>query len=133
MILRVVLTAMAMPAVTFVMMLVAVAVGIRCELKIPFRESLCGSIGWTAYPCTEHDSGIGEGHLGTHANSTTDKHICMDGIEESSQGAVAISVGVYNLLTYYLPILDIIELELLRVPEMLEDFPVLVSDCDSHC
>ena len=133
MVIGVMFAAMAMAAVTFMVMLVAVAVGIGTELKISFCKCLGGCIRRSAYSCTESDSGIGKSHLGSHSDSTADEDIGMDCVEESCQSSVAVSVGVYDLLADDFSVLDIVEFELFSVSEMLEDLPVFISDCDSHC
>ena len=43
------------------------------------------------------------------------------------------SVRVYNLFSYDLAVLSIIQFELFGMSEVLKNFSVFISNCDSHC
>ena len=43
------------------------------------------------------------------------------------------SVRVYNLFSYNLAALSIIQFELFGMSEVLKNFPVFISNCDPHC
>lgn len=45
---------------------------------------------------------------------------------------MAAAIGIDNLFTDNLSALYIVELELCRMSEVLEDLSVFVGDCDSH-
>ena len=133
MVFGVVISAMVMTAVTFMVIFMAVAVCFRTEFKLSFSKSLGCSISRTCNACTESDSCFGKCHLGTHSDSPADKDIGLGFIEETCQSTMTRTIGINDLLADDFTILDIVELELLSVSEMLEDFSVLVSYCDSHC
>ena len=124
---------MVMTAVTVMVIFMAVAVCIGTELELSFSKSLGCSIRRTGNSCTECDSCFGKCHLGTHSDSAADKDIGLGFIEETCQSTVTISIDINDLLADDLTVLDIVDLELLSVSEMLEDFSVLVGYCDSHC
>jgi hypothetical protein len=126
--------AMVMPAlVAFpVMMSMVVALGIR----IIFQRSICkgfrGSIRRSLNACVKPDPDIRKRRLRTHTNASADQGVSLHGLQEACKGAVAASVGIHDLLIHDLTLINIIQLKLLGMTEVLEDFSVFVCDCDSH-
>ena len=126
------LTAVLMAAITVVMMPVVIAVGVRIILQISFGKRLRCFVSRTLDASIKFDSGIGECHLRTHTDPAANKSIRLCRLQEAGKRAVSASIGVYDLLIYDLTILNIVQLELLRVAEVLEDFSVLIGYCDPH-
>ena len=125
---------MVMPAlVAFpVVMAVVIAFSIGIILQCTLCQSLSGRIGRTGDPAVELDARLGQRSLCAHANAAADQRVHLCGFQKSGQCAVAAAVGGYDLLRDDFPVLHVIELELLRVAEMLEDLSVFISYCDSH-
>ena len=125
---------MVMPAlVAFpVVMAVVVAFGIGIILQRTLCQSLRGRIGRTGNPAVELDSRLSQRILCPHADAAADQCIRLRCFQEAGQCAVPAAVGWYDLLRDNFTVLHIVELELLRVTEMLEDLSVFVSYCDSH-
>ena len=128
-----VVLALAMTAVlTFMMVIMTVASCIRIISEPALCECLRGLVRRSLDATIELYPGLSKGYLGAHPYSAADKDIGLDRIKEACKCAVAASVGVYNLLVDDLPVLDVVDLELLGVSEMLEDLPVVICDCYSH-
>ena len=125
---------MVMPAlVAFpVVMAVVIAFSIGIILQCTLCQSLSGRIGRTGDTAVELDARLGQRSLRAHANAAADQRVHLCGFQKSGQCTVAAAVGGYDLLRDDFPVLHVIELELLRVAEMLEDLSVFVSYCNSH-
>ena len=95
-------------AVVVMSMMVAMSVG------IVFKRSLRESI------------------LCAHTDTATNQCINLCRLQESRKSAMTATVCIDDLLVYDLSVLDIIEFELLRMSEMLEDFSAVISNCDFH-
>ena len=124
---------MVMPAlVAFpVVMAVVIAFSIGIILQCTLCQSLSGRVGRTGDPAVELDARLGQRSLRAHANAAADQRVHLCGFQKSGQCTVAAAVGGYDLLRDNFPVLHVIELELLRVAEMLEDLSVFVSYCNS--
>ena len=126
--------AMVMPAlVAFpVMMSMVVALGIRIIFQRSIRKGFRGSIRRSLNACVKLDPDIRKRRLRTHTNASADQGVSLHGLQEACKGAVAASVGINDLLIHDLTLINIIQLKLLGMTEVLEDFSVFVCDCDSH-
>ena len=115
-----------------VMVLVVITTGVGIIFEVSSRKCLSRLIGRTLNARVELDSRVGERHLRTYADTTADQGVDLCGLKESRQQPVPAAVGVYDLLLDDFFILDIVQLELLRMAEMLENLSVFIGDCDSH-
>ena len=126
------LTAVLMTAVAVMMMSVVITVRVGIIFQISFGERFRRFVSRTLDSSIKFDSGIGECHLRTHSDPTADQGVHFCCLQKTGQCTMSASVGVYDLLIYDLSILNIVQLELLRVAEVLEDFSVFIGYCDSH-
>ena len=124
--------AVIMPAIPR-MVLVVIAAGIGIKGKAAFCQRLRRLIRRALHPRVQLDTDIRQRHLSPHANASADQRIHPGRLQESCQSAMSAAIGVDELLPDDLSILCVIELELGRVPKVLEDFSVLVGYRDSHC
>ena len=126
--------AMVMPTVvTFsVMMVMVVALGIRIIFQRSIRKGFCGGIRRSLNACVKLDPGIRKRCLRTHTNTSADQDVSLNRLQEACKSAMTASVGINDLLIHDLTLINIIQLKLLGMTEVLEDFSVFVCDCDSH-
>ena len=126
--------AMVMPAlVAFsVMMVMVVALGIRIIFQRSFGEGFRGGVRRSLNASVKLDPDFGKRRLRTHADASADQGVSLHRLQEACKGAVAASVGINDLLIHDLTLINIIQLKLLGMTEVLEDFSVFVCDCDPH-
>ena len=115
-----------------VMMAVVVASGIGIILQRILCQSLRGCVGRTGNAAVEPDPRLGQCVLRTHADAAANQRVHLRGFQETGQRPVSAAVSGHDLLRDDLSIFHVIELELLRVAEMLEDLSVFVSYRNSH-
>ena len=121
-------TLMAFP----VMMVVVVAPGVGIIREPAFGQRLDRRVRGAVHAAVELDPGLSQRILCAHANAAADQRVRLRGFQKTGQRAVSAAVCGYNLLRDDLTALHVVELELLRVAEMLEDLSVFVSYCNSH-
>ena len=92
-----------------IMMLMVITMCIRIIFQMALCQSLRCLIGIALNSGIQLDASICQSHLSANPDASADQ-------------------SIHNL-----SILCIIELELCRMAEVLEDFSVFISDCDSHC
>ena len=114
-----------------VRMLVVIAACLRIIDQLSLGQGFCRFIRGARHAAVERDACLGKSCLCAHADATADQRVCLGSLQKACQRAVPGAVGGNDLRGYDLPVRDVIELELLRVSEMLEDLTVFVSDCDS--
>ena len=126
--------AVVMPALVIfpLMMSMVVALGIRIIFQRSIRKGFCGGVRRTLNACIKLDPGIRKRRLRTHTNTSADQGVSLHRLQEAGKGAMAASVGINDLLIHDLTLINIIQLKLLGMTEVLEDFSVFVCDCDSH-
>ena len=126
--------AMVMPTVvTFsVMMVMVVTSGFGIVFQRSIRKGFRGSIRRSLNASVKLDPDIRKRRLRTHTNASADQGVSLHGLQEACKGAMAASVGINDLLIHDLTLINIIQLKLLGMTEVLEDFSVFVCDCDSH-
>jgi hypothetical protein len=105
---------------------------IRIIFQITLRESFCCRVRRALNTGIEFYTRIGQRHLRAHADATADQRVNFLCLKESGQRAVSASIGVYYLFSRDPAILRVIQLELLRMSEMMENLSIFVGDCDSH-
>lgn len=115
-----------------VVVVMVVAANVRIVAEGTGNKGFHGCVRIAGNTAIEPDACCCQGHLRTAADSTADQYIGIEGGENPGQSAVTAAVGVHDLGGQNLPILDIVDLKLLRVTKMLENLAVFVGNCDSH-
>ena len=87
---------------------------------------------FAADAAVELDTGLRQCHLGTAADAAADQGIHALLHQEARQRAVAAAVGVHHFLPDDLAVRHFIDLELLRVAEVLENLTVFIGNCNFH-
>ena len=128
----VVMAAAAVIAAGVVLSVVVVAGGHLGKL-----ESACQQLGDTRISVAgaagvQLDACLCQSHLGTAADAAADEAVYPVGSQEARQGAMAAAVGVHYLGGDYGAVFHIVELELSRMAEVLEDLSVFIGNCDFH-
>lgn len=112
--------------------IVVVAVDVRIIGKLSSQEGLYRRVGLAADAAIELNARLGQRHLGAAADAAAQEHLHLGVGQKSGQRAVSLAVGVHHLGGHHLPVLDVVELELFRVAEVLENHAVFIGDCNSH-
>lgn len=115
-----------------VVMVMVVASCIRIVFKRACGKSLCSLVGAALHSSVNPDSGLGQRNLRTHSYSAADEGIDPGFLKKACQSAVSVSVSIENLLSDDLSVLRFVQLELLRMSEMLENLTVEVCCRDNH-
>jgi len=105
-------------------------VGIVC--KRACQQGVHRRVRLAADAAVELDTGLRQCHLRTAADTAANQGIHAPLHQEASQRAVAAAVGVHHFLPDDLAVRHFIELELLRVAEVLENLTVFIGNCDFH-
>ena len=123
-----------MPAIVAfpVMMAVVVTSGIGIILQRAVCKSLCCRVGRTGNPAVKPNPCFGQRSLSAHADAAANQRIRLRGFQKAGQRTVAAAVGGNDLFRDDPAALHVIELELFRVAEMLEDLSVFISYRNSH-
>lgn len=87
----------------------------------------------TRYAAVEFDARFGQRILSAHADAAAEQGVHLRDFQEACQCAVPAAVSGHNLFLDDFTVLHIIELELLRVTEVLENLSVFISYRNSHC
>ena len=115
-----------------VLVVVVVALDVRVIAEIVRKIRLDRCVASSADTTVEFDTRIGKCHLRTTADTSADENISTDDRQKSHKCSVSLTVGVDYFRGYDCIILNFIDLELLRVAEMLKDLSVFVSNCYFH-
>ena len=105
---------------------------IRIEGKGIGQKGVHRRVRVSAYAAEETDAGLLKRHLRSAADPSADKRINALAQKKAGQRAMAATVGINDFRVGYSPVFHLIELELLRVPEMLENGSVIKGNCDFH-
>ena len=118
-----------------VRVLMMVAMHGRVEIQRAVHQGFRRSIRIPADAAEQADARIGQGDLCAAADAAADQRIHAALHQEARQRAVPAAVGIHDFGTDDLPVLYIVELELRRAPEVLENLPVFISgsECRQHC
>ena len=103
------------------MVLMVIATGIGIIVKRSGSKRFCCFICRSLYTGVQFDSGLRKCHLSAHADATADQRIDFCLLQEACQQAVATTVGVYNLGIHDSAVFHIVQFELFRVTEVLEN------------
>ena len=115
-----------------VLVIVVVALDIRIIAEIVRKIRLDRCIARTADTAVEFDARLRKRHLCATADTSADENVSTDDRQKSHKCSVSLTVGVDYFRGYDRIILNLINLELLRVTEMLKDLSVFVSNCYFH-
>ena len=120
---------------TFAVMMVSmmVTMSIRVIFQCSCSKSFCGLVRQSLNTGIEFNPSISHCHLSTHTDAATDQRIYLCCLQETGQCTMSTSIRVYNLFSYDLAVLSIIQFELFGMSEVLKNFPAFISNCDSHC
>lgn len=118
---------------TFAMMMVvmiAADIGIVCQLS--GQESLHRIVSVTGDTAKKLNARVGQRHLRATADAAANQDLRAHAAQQASQGPMTAAAGIINLSGNNLAIPDLINLKLRGVTKMLEDFPLPISNRDSH-
>lgn len=112
----------------------AVVVAVRAGevFEVAVEKLLDGLVRFAADAAVERDARFAQRHLRASADAAADQRVHAVEFQKARQRAVTAAHGVHDALRKDLSILDVVQLELGRVAEMLENHAVFVGDCDSH-
>ena len=119
--------------VAFAVVVVVVTADIGIVIQLAGDKSQNCRVCAAADTAVELDASLGQSHLGAAANAAADQHVCMEGVQDTCQGAVTAAHGVHNFGRYDLAVKDLIDLKLTRVAKVLEDVAVFISAKSSSC
>lgn len=122
------------PAVMFLVasMIVMVTMNIRLKNKLSLKQRLHCLICTAGHTAVKTDLRFCQCILSPGSNASADQCIHFIFREHPCKSAVAAAACIYHLRPGYLPVFNIINLKLLRMPEMLEYISVLISYCNLH-
>ena len=115
-----------------VMMTVVVTLCVGIELQIPLRERQCRCVCGPGHATVERDACFRKCVARAHADAAADQRVRLRCFQETGERAMSAAVRVHDLFADDFAVRHVIELELLRVAEMLKDLSVFIGDCDSH-
>ncbi len=119
-------------AFAVVMVAVVAAQNIWIKAEASAQERLHGLIRIAGYAAVERDPGFLQSPARTAADSAADQRIHMDLFQNIGQGAMAAAVGIDHCGKRHFAVLHVINLEALRMPEVLKNLSVFISYRDSH-
>ena len=121
-------------AVSFLMLMVSVMTALY--IRIVGKSSCCQSfyriIRASGDAAVKLNSGFCQRILSSCSDSAADQRVYLQIRKKACQSAMPASICIYNLLFCNFPIFHIIDLELLRMSEVLEYFSVFIGYCYSH-
>ena len=116
-------------AVSFPMLMISVMTALY--IRIVGKSSCCQSfyriIRASGDAAVKLNSGFCQRILGSCSDSAADQRICLQIRKKACQSAMPASICIYNLLFCNFPIFHIIDLELLRMSEVLKYFSVFIG------
>ena len=113
-----------------VLMMIAMHIGV--ELERICKIGVHCAVRAAGYPAEQPDASLPQGSLRSSPNAAADENIHLCTGEKACQRAVALPVGIHNLLLDDLPVFNIIQLKLGGVAEVLKYIAVFIGNCDSH-
>jgi len=116
-----------------VMLTMVVALDVGIVHQISGNQGLHCAICVAGNAAKQPDSRCCQSHLGAAANAAANQNIGIQCCQNASQSTMTAAIGIHHLRGDDLAILHIIDLELLCVAKMLENFSVFIGYCDSHC
>ena len=120
----------AVVALTVVVVVGANRVGVI--IQAPGQQGVHLGVGVAGGAGEKLDARLGQGVAGSAADAPADESLHPVGSQEAGQGPVAAAIGVYHLGGHDLPILHLVNLELLRVSEVLKYLTIFISNRKFH-
>ena len=115
-----------------VMMVMVVTFGIGIISKVTCNKALYCLVCISCDTTIEMNARLGKCHLCATSNAAADQHIYIELGKKAGECAMSASVGVDDLSGENFITFNGINLELLRVTEMLKNFTITISYCDFH-
>ena len=115
-----------------VMMVMVVAFGIGIISKVPCNKALYRLVSISVDTAIELNACLGKCHLCAAANAAADQHIDIELGKKTGECAMSASVGIDDLSGKNFIPFNGINLELLRVTEVLKNCTITVRYCDFH-
>ena len=115
-----------------VMMVMMVAFGIGIISKVPCKKALYRLVYISVDTAIELNACLGKCHLRTAADTAADQHIDIELGKKARKCAVSAAIGVDHLSGENFIAFNGINLELLRVTEVLKNLTIAISYCDFH-
>ena len=115
-----------------VMMVMVVTFGIGIISKVPCNKALYRFVCISVDTAIELNACLCKCHLCTAANAPADQHIYIELGKKAGECTMSASIGVEYLRGENFITFNGINLELLRVAEMLKNFTIAISYCDFH-
>ena len=109
-----------------------IAMHVRIILQRARQKRLCRFICRTFLAGVQPDADLCDGCPSHCADPAAKQDVRFRRFQKAGKRAVMDAVRVNDLFVHDLPFLDVVQFELLRLAEMLENLSVLISDCDSH-
>lgn len=100
--------------------------------QLPCQEIGYCCICFSLYAAVELDACLGQGILGTGANAAADKGVDALLLQEGGQCPVPLALRGEDMGFGDFALLDGVDLEFLRVAEVLENLAVFIGDCKFH-
>ena len=119
-------------ALAFVMFSMMTAQDIRIKAKAAAQQRRHGLIRVAGYAAIEGNPGFLQSPARAAADPAADQRIHMDLFQNIRQSAVPAAVGADDRGERHLTVFHVIDLEALRMPEVLKNLSVLISYRDSH-
>ena len=95
-------------------------------------QLLCRLVRVTGYTAIQLDACRCQRRLGAAADAAADQRVHMQRAQNTCKRAVAAAVGIHHLGGHDFAVFHIVDLELLRVAEVLKYLSVFLSNCNSH-
>ena len=115
-----------------VMMVMVVTFCIGIIRKVPCNKALYCLVCISVDTAIELNPCLCKCHLCAAANAAADQHIYIEPGKKTGKGTVSASVGIDYLCGENFPPFNGINLELLRMTEVLKNFTIAISYCDFH-
>ena len=115
-----------------VMMVMVVAFGIGIISKVSCNKALYRLVRISADAAIERNACLGKRHLCAAANAAADQHIDINPGKKAGKCAVSAATGIDHFSGENFITFNSINLELLRVTEVLKNFTITIRYCDFH-
>ena len=117
--------------VTFPMVVVMITPNIGVEVQFACYQCFCCCISVAGNTTIKPDTHIAQCHLGTATNTAADQGIYLQCTQDACQCTMSAAASIHNLRRNDFSIFHIVDFKLFSVTEVLKDFFVFISDCNS--
>lgn len=118
--------------VALAVVMMVVTGGALAEIQPACQQRGNGIIRRTLHTGIQFDARLGQGGLSAAANAAADQRIHLMLHQETSQRTVSAAIGAQHHAGGYRAIFHHVQLELGRVPEVLEYLSVFIGHCNTH-